>query len=210
MAGLLNVPVVEDSEDDTTVLLEELRRNGCETVHKRARDKATLQYLAAIIESTDDAIYGKTPDGVITTWNRAAERIYGYPAGEIIGHSVALLFPIDRRDELIDLMERVKRGECVGLHETVHVHSDGRYIPVSVTVSPIKDGDGKIIGASTIARDITKCKRAEAERAKLIQKLTDALSQINSGSRAPAPMATSDACPQNGQEMDSQTSTRKI
>ncbi|MGH7953022.1 MAG: PAS domain S-box protein, partial [Limisphaerales bacterium] len=144
----------------------------------QAQGEAAIQFLAAIVESTDDAIYGKTLDGIIVSWNHAAERIFGYGADEIIGCSVALLFPIDRRDEMHSIRERIKRGERVGLYETERVHKEGRRIPVALTVSPIKGADNKIIGASGIARDITRRKHDEAERAKLIEKFTEALKQV--------------------------------
>ena len=92
-----------------------------QTRRARARAETAVQFLAAIVESTEDAIYGKSLDGTIISWNKAAERIFGYTAGEIIGHSVSILYPIDRRDELIDVMERIKRGQRVGLYETVRL-----------------------------------------------------------------------------------------
>jgi PAS domain S-box-containing protein len=144
----------------------------------RARAEADKQYLAAIVESSDDAIYGKNLDSMIVSWNPAAERIYGYRAEEIIGHSIALLFPLDKRDELLDIMARIRRGELVGFYETERLRKDGKIIPVSATISPIKDGDGKIIGASTIAHDISRQKKSEEERQQLIKKLSDALSHV--------------------------------
>ena len=149
-----------------------------QTRRARARAETAVQFLAAIVESTDDAIYGKSLDGTIISWNKAAERIFGYTAGEIIGHSVSILYPIDRRDELIDIMERIKRGQRVGLYETVRLRKDGHFIPVSVTVSPVQDASGKIVGGSAISRDITLRKRDEAERFKLIEELTESLKQV--------------------------------
>jgi two-component system, cell cycle sensor histidine kinase and response regulator CckA len=144
----------------------------------RVRAEADKQYLAAIVESSDDAIYGKNLDSIIVSWNPAAERIYGYRAEEIIGHSIALLYPLDRRDELLDNMSSIRRGELVGFYETERLRKDGKTIPVSVTISPIKNGDGKIIGASVIAHNISKQKQAEEERQHLIKKLSDALSHV--------------------------------
>ena len=149
-----------------------------QTRRARAHAEAAMQFLAAIVESTDDAIYGKALDGTIISWNKAAERIFGYTAGEIIGHSVSILYPIDRRDELIDIMERIKRGQRVGLYETVRLRKDGHFIPVSVTVSPVQDTSGKIVGGSAISRDITLRKRDEAERFRLIEELTESLKQV--------------------------------
>jgi len=144
----------------------------------RVRAEAAMQFLAAIVESTDDAIYGKSLDGPIVSWNKAAERIFGYTADEVIGHSVSILYPMDRRDELIDIMERIKRGQRVGLYETIRLRKDGQFIPVSVTVSPVLDNNGKVVGASAITRDITLRKNDEAERFKLIEELTESLKQI--------------------------------
>lgn len=140
--------------------------------------EAARQFLAAIVESTDDAIYGKNLDGTIVSWNKAAERILGYRADEILGHSVSILYPVDRRDELIDNMERIKRGQRVGLYETVRLRKDGHFIPASVTVSPVLDGNGKVVGASAITRDITRRREDETERVKLIGELTESLKQV--------------------------------
>ncbi|HUA37280.1 MAG TPA: PAS domain S-box protein [Candidatus Sulfopaludibacter sp.] len=144
----------------------------------RAHAEAAMHFLAAIVESTEDAIYGEALDGAIISWNKAAERMFGYTAEDIIGHSVSILYPIDRRDELIDIMERIKRGQRVGLYETVRLRKDGHFIPVSVTVSPVRDGPGKIVGGSAISRDITLRKSDEAERLKLIEELTESLKQV--------------------------------
>lgn len=144
----------------------------------RAGAEAARQFLAAIVESTDDAIYGKRLEGTVVSWNKAAERIFGYHAEEIIGHSVSILYPIDRQNELIDIMARIRRGRLVGLYETVRLRKDGRFIPVSVTVSPVLDDNGKVVGASAITRDITLRKGEEAERFKLIEELTESLKQV--------------------------------
>jgi PAS domain S-box-containing protein len=146
---------------------------------RRARQQAeaTARLLAAIVESSNDSIYGIKLDGTIVSWNRAAERLYGFRSGEIIGRNVSILYPDERLDELIDAMERVKRGDHVGRAESSRLRKGGQPVPVSVTVSPMKNGDGKIMGASVIARDITSRKQEEQERIKLIQELTDALSR---------------------------------
>ncbi|MFA7003958.1 MAG: PAS domain S-box protein, partial [Verrucomicrobiia bacterium] len=119
--------------------------------------------LAAIVQSTDDAIIGKTLEGVITSWNTGAEKIYGYAASEVVGRSIALLVPPGHEDEVPQILVRLKEGQHVEHYETVRRRKDGRDIHVSLTVSPIKDGTGHIVGASTIARDITERKRAEEE-----------------------------------------------
>ncbi len=117
--------------------------------------------LAAIISGSDDAIFSKTLDGIITSWNRGAERIYGYTADEIIGQSVAILVPADRPDYLASIMRRVRAGETVDHYETVRKHKDGSLLYVAITVSPIRNRHGEIVGASTIARDITSRRLAE-------------------------------------------------
>jgi PAS domain S-box-containing protein len=141
----------------------------------RAQAEAMSRYLAAIVESSDDAIYGMRVDGTVVSWNRAAERVYGYRSGEIIGRNVSILYPDERLDELIDTMEHIKRGDHVGRSETARVRKGGRQIPISVTISPMKNVEGKIYGGSVIARDITARRRDELERIKLIQELTEAL-----------------------------------
>ena len=139
---------------------------------RRQRAEGAMQYLAAIVESTDDAIYGKNLDGLIVSWNPAAERIYGYSAEEIIGKSITGLFPLRRAEELLEIQATVRRGEIVNLPDTERLHKSGKLIPVSVTISPIKNRQGEIIGASTIARDITQQKQAEWVRQELIESLT--------------------------------------
>ena len=115
--------------------------------------------LASIVDSSDDAIIGKTLDGVITTWNRAAERIYGYQAEEIIGQSISLLIPPDRPGEMTKILDRIRIGERVGPYDTTRRRKDGATIAISLTVSPIHDAAGRVVGASSIARDITERER---------------------------------------------------
>ena len=119
-------------------------------------------HLAAIVESSDDAIVGKDLDGIVTSWNRGAERIFGYTAEEMIGRPIAMLFPPDRRGEEDEILARLRRGERVEHFETVRQTKDGQAIDVSLTISPVRDSSGRIIGASKIARDITGRKRAQA------------------------------------------------
>lgn len=145
-------------------------------LHKRA--EGAMQYLAAIVESSEDAIYGKNLDSLIVSWNPAAERIYGYSAEEIIGRSIVALFPLNRRDELLDILATIRRGETVTIEETERLHKSGRKIPMSLTVSPIRNAEGEIIGASTISRDITKLKQASYEREELIKRLTAAANHV--------------------------------
>src|SRR5579862_4084348 len=121
-------------------------------------------YLAAIVESSDDAILAKNLDGTILAWNRAAQRIFGYSAAEIIGQPITLLVPPDRLDEENAIVERIKRGERVEHFETVRRTKDGAAIPVALAVSPIFGAGGVIMGISSIARDLSELKRVEAER----------------------------------------------
>jgi two-component system, LuxR family, sensor kinase FixL len=118
--------------------------------------------LRAIVESTDDAIIGKRLDGTIVSWNLGAERSYGHTAAEAIGQAITLIIPDDRRDEQRRILDEIKAGRRVPSHETIRVTREGRHVPVSLTVSPIIDAAGRIIGASAIARDITASKRVEA------------------------------------------------
>jgi PAS domain S-box-containing protein len=122
------------------------------------------RFLAAIIESSDDAIIGKTLDGTITSWNRAAELLYGYAAAEAIGRPISLIIPPDLPDELPSIMERLRRGERVDHYETIRMRKGGARVDVSVSISPIRDDAGTIVGAASIGRDITERKRAERER----------------------------------------------
>ncbi len=118
------------------------------------------QRISAIVDSSDDAIISKDLNGVITTWNQGAERVFGYTAEQILGKSVNILIPSDRQEEEPAIIERIRRGERIEHYETVRVHKHGRRIDISLTVSPVRNAEGKIIGASKIARDITERKRA--------------------------------------------------
>jgi PAS domain S-box-containing protein len=131
-------------------------------VSERHRAAVDRQRLAAIVESSGDVIIGKTLDGIVTSWNQAAERLYGYTAEEMIGQSIARIFPPERIDELRDFMDRLRRGERISHHDAVRVSKDGRRIDVSVSVSPITDAAGRIVGAATIAQDISERKGMEA------------------------------------------------
>ena len=133
--------------------------------------------LAAIVESSDDAIVGKDLNGIITSWNRGAERLFGYAAAETVGRSVTMLIPLERQDEEPGILERVGRGERIEHYETVRRRKDGTMVDVSLTVSPILDARGKVIGASKIARDVTERKQAAA-RAALDQEATSRLYEI--------------------------------
>lgn len=129
----------------------------------------SVGYLAAIVESSDDAIIGKTIDGIIVSWNTGAQRLYGYAAEEVIGQPIALLLPRDRPNELPDIMGRLRLGERIDHYETQRVRKDGTRIHVSVTISPLRNERGDIVGASSIARDISERRRLEEERVRLLQ-----------------------------------------
>ena len=135
---------------------------------RRRIDPSVLR-LAAIVESSDDAIVGKDLSGIVFSWNRAAERIFGYTADEMIGRSIRTIIPDDRQSEEDDVIARIHRGERVHHFETIRRRKDGTLLPISLTISPICDPDGIVIGASKIARDITERKQAEAERARLLR-----------------------------------------
>ena len=122
-----------------------------------------VSLLAAIVESSGDAIIGKTPDGIVTSWNRAAERIFGYTAQEMIGHSVLSLLPAERQQEEQNFLGAVARGESIYQFETERIRKDGRLIDVSFTISPIRNLQNQIIGVSATARDISERKRAESQ-----------------------------------------------
>jgi PAS domain S-box-containing protein len=126
-----------------------------------------LRSVASIVESSDDAIVAKNLDGVIISWNRGAERVFGYSAEEAIGQPITILIPQDRQDEERSILTRIRRGERIDHFETVRQRKNGSLIVVSLTVSPVKDAEGGIIGASKIARDITEQKRSQEQIATL-------------------------------------------
>ena len=132
-------------------------------ITERKNAEAAREHLAAIVNSSDDAIIGKTLAGVITSWNPGAEKMFGFTAKAAIGQPMTIIFPPERIGEEKELLTRVARGESVKHYETVRVRNDGRRLDVSVTISPIVDQAGKIVGASKVARDITERKLAEAE-----------------------------------------------
>ena len=138
-------------------------------------------YHAAIVESSDDAIISKDLEGVISTWNSAAHRIFGYTEEETIGQSITIIIPPDLRDEENDILRRVRAGQRVDHYETRRVSKDGRTIDVSITVSPVKDAEGRIIGASKIARDITEKKRADAALRESEERFRLAMNNVAAG-----------------------------
>jgi PAS domain S-box-containing protein len=125
-------------------------------------DDVTVRHLAQVVESSDDAIVSKDLDGIIRTWNRAAEGMFGYTAAEAVGRSIRMIIPADRQTEEDTLLDRIRAGQTVARFETVRQRKDGAPIPISLTISPIYDAAGTVIGASKIARDISDRKRADA------------------------------------------------
>jgi two-component system sensor kinase FixL len=149
------------------ILIEIARRKAVELANSR---------LAAIVASSDDAIIGKTLDGIVTDWNRSAETIFGYTAEEMIGKSISTLLPPGQEDETADILDRIRRGERVDHYETRRRRKDGEIIDVSLTVSPVWDNDGRFLGVAKVARDITAAKRSQtalAEREAHLQSVLD-------------------------------------
>jgi PAS domain S-box-containing protein len=132
-------------------------------VTERKRGEQATRLLAAVVESSHDAIVSKDLDGTITSWNEGAERLFGYATEEAVGQNIRLIIPPDRRDEERAIIERLTRGERVDHFETVRVRKDGSLLDVALTISPMKDAAGRIVGASKLARDITERKRAQEE-----------------------------------------------
>jgi PAS domain S-box-containing protein len=126
-----------------------------------------LRSLASIVESSDDAIVSKNLDGIVTSWNRGAERVFGYTAEEAVGQPITIVIPQDRHSEERDILTRIRRGERIDHFETIRQRKHGSLINVSLTVSPVKNAEGRIIGASKIARDITEQRRAQEQIATL-------------------------------------------
>ena len=129
----------------------------------RKEAEKVLTHYAALVESSDDAIIGKTLEGYVTSWNRGAEAIFGYSCADIVGKHISILIPKDRQSEEPSILEKIRRGESVDHYETVRIRKDGKMIDVSVTISPIRDATGNVIGASKLARDITDRKKLERE-----------------------------------------------
>jgi two-component system CheB/CheR fusion protein len=140
-------------------------------ISDRKRADLDAQRLASIVESSDDAIISKALDGIITSWNRGAERVFGYTAEEAIGKPVTILIPEDRMNEELEILGRIRRGKRVDHYDTVRRRKDGSLIDISLTVSPLKNADGRIVGASKIARDITERKRAQDQQELLVNEM---------------------------------------
>jgi PAS domain S-box-containing protein len=160
--------------------------NPISAIFADAHDDELREQLAAIVDSSDDAIVSKTLEGIIRSWNRGAERVFGYTAAEAVGQSIYLIIPEDRREEEEGVLARLRRGERVDHFETMRRTKDGRLIPISLTVSPIRDRTGRIVGASKVARDIserwlaeTALKRAHEELEERVRERTVELVRAN-------------------------------
>jgi len=136
-------------------------------ITQRKQIEEQLSFLASIVQSSDDAIISKNLDGIITSWNKGAERVFGYTADEAVGQPITIVIPQDRQDEERTILTRIRRGERIEHFETVRQRKRGSLIVVSLTISPVKNAEGKIVGASKIARDITEQKRTSDQIATL-------------------------------------------
>ncbi len=152
-------------------------------IHDRKLAEAVIAQMAAIVESSDDSIIGTDSNAIITSWNEGAEKLLGYTAAEIIGKPVTILIPSEREDEESYILELIRRGESVDHYETVRRGKDGGEIDISLTVSPIRDKSGKVIGASKIARDISERKRIEIEREELLRRESEARGEAEKTNR---------------------------
>jgi len=141
-------------------------------VTERVHAEEVRERLAAVVESSDDAIISKTLEGTITAWNRGAERLFGYSPSEAVGESVRMLLPPERENEESDILAGIRRGESVKHFDTLRIRKDGSHVDVSVTISPIRDSRGAVVGASKIARDITERRQAEGARAAQTEELS--------------------------------------
>jgi len=159
---------------------------------ERAERLANL--LASTVENSDDVIVSKNLDGIITSWNRAAERIFGYSAAEAIGQPITLVIPEDRQSEEREILTRIRRGERIDHFETVRRRKDGSSIVVSLTISPVKDAHGNIIGASKIARDITEHERAQEQISVLAREAEHRSKNILANVQAIINLSQSDTC----------------
>lgn len=159
--GMVVLSAIRDISDRKKIE-EDLRRANEELDRRTAQEIGEYRArLASIIDSSEDAILSKDLNGLITAWNKGAERIYGYPKGEVLGKPISILLPKDRPDEVENILARIRREEHIEHYETIRVSKDGKHLNVSLSVSPLRDPSGKIVGASVIARDITAQKRAE-------------------------------------------------
>jgi PAS domain S-box-containing protein len=173
----LDIALSQADTEDGPLVIAAVRditgRKKTEEAHQRS------ERLAAIVENSNDAIIGKTIDGIVTSWNPAAERMYGYSSEEMVGTSIDRLSPEGRTGEITSILARIEAGLDVEQFETLRVREDGTEFPVLLTVSPIRDADGVVVGASTITRDMTKEKEAFEAARSMIESSLDALVAIS-------------------------------
>ena len=161
--GMFVLSAIRDISDRKRIA-EELRRANEELQRRTTEQLGEYRSrLASIIDSSEDAIIGKGLDGIVTSWNKGAERIYGYTPEEVVGKHISILAPSDRPDEIPGILRKIARGENIEHYESARITKDGRQLDVSISVSPLRDAKGNVIGASAIARDITAQKRAETQ-----------------------------------------------
>jgi PAS domain S-box-containing protein len=170
MIDSLRVLIVDDSRQELRATRERRVRNQAE---------ATAAYLASLVESCDNAIIGTTLDGTVVSWNTGAERLFGFTAGEMVGHSGAVLVPPYRPEDLSETLQRIEKDGLVESCDTAWLRKDGRPVRVLLAFSPINDASGRVIGASIVAHDITRRMLDENERLALIQELTAALAHMS-------------------------------
>jgi len=161
--GVIVLSAIRDITD--RLRIERELRRVTEEIHRQTAEQLgeSRARLAAIIDSSEDAIIGKTLNGTITSWNKGAERIYGYTPDEIIGKNISTLVPPDRPNEIPEILRKISRGESIEHYESVRLTKDGRHLNVSVTISALRDSSGEIVGASAIARDISAQRKAEEQ-----------------------------------------------
>jgi PAS domain S-box-containing protein len=143
-----------------------------------SRENPAAQHYRAIIESSDDAILSKDLEGVILSWNRGAERLFGFSSEEAVGRPVTIVIPLNRRDEEPAILEKIHRGERIEHFETVRQRKDGSLVDISLTISPIRDSNGKIVGASKIARDISELKKARERQRLLLREMSHRVNNL--------------------------------
>jgi PAS domain S-box-containing protein len=142
------------------------------------RDHLAAQHYRAIVESSDDAILSKNLDGLILSWNRGAERLFGFSSEEAVGRPVTIIIPLDRRNEEPEILKKIHSGERIEHFETVRQRKDGSLVDISLTISPIRDSSGKIVGASKIARDISELKKAREQQRLLLREMSHRVNNL--------------------------------
>src|SRR5580765_3569412 len=155
-----------------------------EDLNGRELAEQAQAYLAAIVDSSDDAIVSKTLAGVITSWNAAAERMFGWSAEEAVGQHITLIIPVEYHEEETHVLARLARGERINRFETIRQRKDGTRLPVSLTVSPVRDAAGVIVGASKVARDISERRLVEHARQTLLEHEQKARSEAEAMNRS--------------------------